>query len=49
MFTWQDGRAVLVGVVSRGKGCAAVNQAGIYSRITSHLKWIEENIDSGKC
>jgi len=49
LFTWKGKKAVLVGVVSRGKGCANVDQAGVYTKVTSHLDWIDKNIDSGKC
>jgi len=49
LFTWVNDRAVLVGVVSRGKGCAAHNQVGIYTRITHHLKWMQDHVTSGHC
>ena len=49
MYTWQDGRAVLVGIVSRGAGCALQNEAGVYARIKKHLNWIKKYADGGKC
>ena len=44
-----DGRAILIGVVSRGKGCAAHNQAGIYTRVKKKLRWIFKYITDGNC
>ena len=32
LFLWRGGRAVLIGVVSRGKGCGGFNEAGVYTR-----------------
>jgi len=50
LYTWnQENKAVLVGVVSRGKGCAAKDSAGVYTKITKFLDWIGEHVDSGKC
>ena len=42
-------RAVLIGVVSRGEGCANFNRPGIYTRIKYHLKWIQHTIKEGNC
>ena len=42
-------KAVLVGVVSRGKGCARKNALGIYARVRYHMKWIKKVAASGKC
>ena len=44
LFRWYDTkngrRAFIIGVVSRGEGCANFNHAGIFSRVTQHLDWI---------
>ena len=44
----EDGKYVVVGVISRGKGCAD-KFPGIYSRVTSYLGWIEANTKDGNC
>jgi len=49
LFTWKGDKAMMIGVVSRGNGCANKDQAGVYTQLTSFLDWIEKNIDSGKC
>jgi len=36
----ENGRAVLVGIVSRGRDCAFMNTPGVYTRVRSHLPWI---------
>lgn len=45
----EDGKAILIGVVSRGKGCAAHNQAGIYTRVKKKLRWIFRYITDANC
>ena len=38
-------RAFLIGVVSRGSGCAKRNEAGIYTRIKMYSKWIDRIVN----
>ncbi|TRY62920.1 hypothetical protein TCAL_02031 [Tigriopus californicus] len=42
-------RAYIIGTVSRGIGCGNFNQPGIFTRTTSHLDWLYENIKDGNC
>ena len=46
---FSDGRASLVGVVSRGDDCAGFNQPGIYTNIKEYVSWIRENSQDGSC
>lgn len=53
LYQWfkfgKEKRAYIIGVVSRGTGCANYNSPGIFTRITSHLNWIKKNSRSGNC
>lgn len=40
LWVMEEDRAVLVGVVSRGRGCAKQHQVGIYTRVKNILPWI---------
>ena len=42
-------KAVLVGIVNRGPGCARNEAVGIYARVKYHLNWIKEVVGTGKC
>ena len=41
--------AVLVGIVSRGKGCGLKNRPGIYARVHAFLDWIKKEAKLGNC
>ncbi|CAB4059581.1 unnamed protein product [Lepeophtheirus salmonis] len=43
-------RAFIVGIVSRGDGCARKNEPGIYTRVKEYLEWIRNFTQtSGTC
>ena len=44
-----DGKAYIVGVVSRGDDCAGFNQPGIYTTVYEYIDWIKENSKDGDC
>ena len=44
-LTYNDGgRAVVVGVVSWGRGCALATHPGVYARVTEVMPWINEQL-----
>ena len=44
----ENGKYVVVGVVSYGSGCASY-YPGVYARVTNYLSWIEVNTKDGNC
>jgi len=49
LVVMEEGRWTVVGVVSYGFGCAWLGYAGIYTRVTEYLHWIQDNIQDGWC
>ena len=49
MFNPDKKRAILVGVVNRGEGCAKKDSLAIYARVRYYMKWIQKTAKSGKC
>ena len=44
-LTYNDnGRAVLVGVVSWGRGCALATHPGVYARVSEVIPWINAQL-----
>jgi len=49
LVVMENGRWTVVGVVSYGNGCATPGYAGVYTRVTSYLDWINANVADGWC
>jgi hypothetical protein len=41
-FTFQDGKGILIGVVSWGIACARPKLPGVYTNIANYVQWINE-------
>merc|ERR1711874_284580 len=48
LWVEENGKAVLVGLVSRGRGCAFQNAPGIYTRVKRLLPWIFHHTEQPK-
>jgi len=50
LYTMEDGRAVLVGLVNRGEGCARGDSIPIYARVKHYIPWIKATVKKkGRC
>ena len=48
-ISFSDGKATVIGVVSRGDDCASFNSPGVYTKIRPHLDWINDHIAEYNC
>eukprot|EP00095_Tigriopus_kingsejongensis_P007323 maker-scaffold689_size110969-snap-gene-0.24 protein:Tk07323 transcript:maker-scaffold689_size110969-snap-gene-0.24-mRNA-1 annotation:"serine protease 33 precursor" len=45
----QKAKAVQIGIVARGEGCAKKGSPGIYTRVKSVVEWIRMEAGDGRC
>ncbi|XP_047487780.1 transmembrane protease serine 11D-like isoform X2 [Penaeus chinensis] len=45
----ENGRWVLIGIVSFGRGCAMPGFPGVYTRVSSYNTWLLKNMTFGSC
>ncbi|XP_040567956.2 urokinase-type plasminogen activator [Lepeophtheirus salmonis] len=46
LWIWKGKRAFLIGIVSRGRGCALKNSPGIYTKVYRHINWIQKHTNN---
>jgi trypsin len=44
LFKYVNGKQILVGVTSFGRGCANPNLPGVYARVSNYDLWIKQNV-----
>ena len=44
-----DKRAFIIGLVSRGEGCAFFNKPGIYTKVKHYIPWITKHVGKDGC
>ena len=49
LYKFVNGKAYIIGVVSRGDDCAGFNQPGIYTDVSKFRSWIYKHTRDGGC
>ena len=47
LYRYENGKEILVGIVSWGNGCGYTDSPGVYTKVTAFLDWIKEKITAG--